>query len=48
MMNNAIYFILKTLFVLKISNFCPDFFGYVEKRFDEKRKVNFKVYKITA
>ena len=31
-MKNAFYIILKVLFVLKIFNFCPDFFGHAGKR----------------
>ena len=48
MMNNAFYFILKALSVLKIFTFFfPDFFGYIKKRIDKKAKVNFKIYDIT-
>ena len=36
MMKNAFYFILQALFVLKISNFSPDFFGHVGKWLDKK------------
>ena len=39
MMRNAFYFIFKALFVLKILNFCSDFFGHVEKRFDKEAEV---------
>ena len=38
---NVFYFILKALFILKIFNFYPDFFGHVGKRLD---KVNFKKF----
>ena len=31
-MKNAFYIILKVLFVFKIFNFCPDFFGDAGKR----------------
>ena len=47
MMNNAFYLILKTLFLLKIFNFFSRLFGHVEKRLDEKAKVNFKFYDVT-
>ena len=33
---NSFCFTLKTLFVLKYLNFCPDTFGHVGKRIDEK------------
>ena len=46
-MNNAAYFILRALFVPKILNFWSDLFGYVEKRIDEKGKVNFQIYDVT-
>ena len=47
MMNNAVYFILKALFVSKIFKFCSDLFGYVEKQIDKNAKVNFKIYDAT-
>ena len=47
-MENAFYFILKALFVLKIFTFLPLHFGHVEKRLDQKDKVNFKIYDVTA
>ena len=31
---------------VKYLHFCPDFFGYVGKPFDEKAKVNFKIYDV--
>ena len=34
------------LFILYL-NFCLDFFGHVEKRFDKKTKFNFKIYDVT-
>ena len=37
-MNNAFYFILIALFVLKILYFCLDVFGCVGKRLDKKDK----------
>ena len=46
-MKNAFYFTLKALSVLKIFKFCSELFGDVEKRFDKKAKVNFKLYDVT-
>ena len=40
MMNNAFYFILKALSVLKTFKFLSWLFGYIEKRFEQKYKVN--------
>ena len=37
---------MKALFV-KILNFCPDFFGHVEKRRDNKITINLKVHDVT-
>ena len=45
---NAFYLIVKTLFVFKYLNLCSDFFGYVEKRLDEKAKVSSNIYDVTA
>ena len=39
---------LKALFVLKIFNFCPDFFDHVAKLLDKKAKADFKIYDTTA
>ena len=39
MMKIAFYVTLKALFVLKYLNFCPDFFGNVEKRLDKKARL---------
>ena len=47
MMINASYFMLKALFILKIFIFLSWLFGYVEKRFDKKGKVDFKIYEVT-
>ena len=47
MMQNAVYFMLKALFILRYFNFCSDFYGHVGKLFDEKAKVNSKMYDIT-
>ena len=44
MMENAFYFTLKALFVLKRFKFLCWLFGQVEKRLDLKDKVNFKNY----
>ena len=41
-MNNAICFILNTLFVLKIFNF----FGHVGDQIDKKVTLNFKIYDV--
>ena len=38
---------LKALFVLEMFKFLVKLFGYVEERFDEKTKVNLKIYDIT-
>ena len=45
-MKNAFYFVLKALFVLKIFTFLSLVFGYVEKRFDKRAMVNFKIYEV--
>ena len=42
MIKNACYFIVKSLFVFKYLNLCPDFFGHMGKRLDNKIKVSFK------
>ena len=46
-MKNYFYFILK-VFVLRIFNFLPDFFGQVGKCFDKKAMVDFKIYDVTT
>ena len=46
MMKTTFYFILKSLFVLLIFEFFPEFFDDEQKRFDEKAKVNFKIYEV--
>ena len=46
-MENTFYVILKGLFVLEIFIFLSCLFGYVEKRFNEKVKANFKIYEVT-
>ena len=48
MMTNALYFMLKALFVFEIFAFLSWSFGYVEKRLDKEAKVNFKIYDVTA
>ena len=48
MMKNAFYFTSKALFVLKIFKFFSCLFGHVFKRLDEKDKVSFKFYDVTA
>ena len=48
-MKNAFYFTLKALFVLKIFKFLPWLYGgHVEKRLDQKEKVDFKIYDVTT
>ena len=47
-MKNAFYFILNALFVLKIFKFLSWLFGHVEKRLDQKDKVNFEIYDVTV
>ena len=47
MMKNALYFMLKAIFLLEISTFLSWLFGYVEKRLDKKTNVNFRIYDIT-
>ena len=47
MINNALNFILKAFFVLKIFKFLFWLFGYVKKRLDQKYKVNFNIYDVT-
>ena len=47
-MKNAFYFVLKALFVIKICKFLSWLFGHVEKRLDEKDKVNFEIDEVTA
>ena len=46
-MKNALYFMLKALFVLEIFSFLSWFLGYVEKWFDKKAVVNFKIYDVS-
>ena len=48
MMENAFYFILKVLFVLKIFKFLSWLFGHVEKQLDQKDKVNLKIFDVTS
>ena len=45
---NVVYFTLKALFVLKIFKFLSWLSGHVEQRLDQKDKVNFTIYDITA
>ena len=47
MMENAFWFTLKFLSVLKIFTFCPDFLGRVRKLIDKKTKPNLKIYDVT-
>ena len=48
MMKNAFYFTSKALFVLKILKFLSWLFRHVAKGFDQKDKINFKFYDVTA
>ena len=49
MMKNAFYFILKTLFVLKIINFFFFYFSVMQKRrLDYKDKANFRIFDFTT
>ena len=43
---NAFYFILKVIFVLKIFKFLSCLLGHVEKQLDYKDNFNFKIYDI--
>ena len=45
---NAFYFTLKALLVLKIFKFLSWIFVHVEKRLDQNDKFNFKIYEVTA
>ena len=45
MMNYVFYLMLFTL--LKYNHFWPEFFGYIEKRLDNKDKEDFKIYDVT-
>ena len=47
-MKNVFYFTLKAYFVLKTFEFLSGLFGHVEKRLDQKNKVNFKIYDVTT
>ena len=44
----SFYFTSKALFVLIIFKFLSRLLGHVAKRLDEKDKVNFKFYDVTA
>ena len=41
-MKNAFYFTLKSLFVLEIFKFCPNFYGCVAKWRHKKAIINFE------
>ena len=47
MMKNAIYLMLKVLFVYEMFTFLSWLFGYIEKRLTKKAMVNFKIYDVT-
>ena len=46
-MKSALYFMLKTLFALKIFTFLYWVFSYLEKQLDKKEKFNFRIYGVT-
>ena len=48
MMKNPFYFTSKAFYVLKILKYLSWLFGHVLKRLDQKDKVNFKFYDVTA
>ena len=48
MMKNVFCFTSKAQFILKIFKFSSWLFGHVAKRLDQKDKVNFKFYDVTA
>ena len=48
MMKNAFYFTLKVLFVLKLFRLLSRLFDRIEKQLDQKDKINFKIYDVTA
>ena len=47
-MQNAFYFTLKVLVILKMFKFLSWPFGHVGTRLDQKGKIIFKIYDITA
>ena len=47
-MNNAFYFTLKSLFILKIFIFLPRLFGHAEERLHHKDQGNFKIYDVAT
>ena len=47
-MEKAFHVTLKAFFVLKIFKSLSLLFGLLEKRFDLKEKVNFKMYEVTT
>ena len=46
-MKNAFYFTLKAVSIINTFKFCSEFFDDVEKPFDKKTEVNFKLYDVT-
>ena len=48
MMKNDFYFKFKAFFVLEIFTFLSGLFRYIGRRLDEKTKVDFKIYEVTA
>ena len=47
-MNNAFYFTLKFLLIIKIFEFLSWLFDHVEKLLDYKDKINFKISDVAA
>ena len=47
-LKNAFCFTSKAVFVLEIFKFLSWLFGHVAKQFDQKDKVNFKIYDVKA
>ena len=47
-MKDIFCFILKALFILKMFKLLPCCFGQIEKRLDQKDKVNFRFYEDTV
>ena len=45
-MKNTFYFMLKALFGIEVFTFLSLLFVYVEKWFDKKTKVNFKIFDV--
>ena len=48
MMKKAFYFIWKAFFILKIFNLLSYFLVILQKRLDQRDKVNFEIYDVKA